>query len=184
MGDCVKNKIIDDLATGNSNKIAMEHIQNCSYCSARLKEAKDFWNRFQKELNSPTTKREHELLDWIDPPPRTWIAKPIFEDRSHYKTDVLAAATSTEITQQNVSRVGVLATDNQGILIRVLHYKSTGKTILYFLSDDPNKMKKVGVRIPQINFTGVTNQYGELDIGSVNLDQWTDWSVEIQSGES
>ncbi|MFQ6614258.1 MAG: hypothetical protein ACE5D1_05385 [Fidelibacterota bacterium] len=181
MKSCLTNNKIEALALGRSLPDAEEHVKNCLLCRERLKTAREFLQQVESGLNAPPDPREIQLSSPAGFPSGKWIATPIQTLVPTFRPSVYAAATTVDLPKREINRVGLLATPDQDILIRVLHYTTSGEVKLFLVSDQKRKIELVLIKIPAIGFEGVTTVSGVINLGRIDPCGWNEWQVEIHT---
>ncbi|NOZ75240.1 MAG: hypothetical protein GXO90_07655 [FCB group bacterium] len=184
MKKCLPNKMIESLALGNQMPETDDHLKNCSLCRNRIEIAKDFFRQMEMDLASSLSQREINLAESLESPIGKWIATPVQTMTPTLRPSVYAAASTIDLPKREIQRVGLLATPDKEILIRVLRYTSSGQVKLFLISKHKHKTELVLIKIPAIGFEGVTDKSGEVSIGKIDPSDWEMWQIEVQTASA
>ncbi|RMF07293.1 MAG: hypothetical protein D6762_07850 [Candidatus Neomarinimicrobiota bacterium] len=172
--------MIEAVAQGAGDAKARSHVDSCAFCRHRVHEAQKFYLQFLAEWQKPLSLKERHLVSRFNRPTQRWTVTPVHTLAPAVPRSVYAAATSLQVREPRIKRVGLLSSPDQDVLIRLLQDTRSGDVHLFLLMSNP-EVEWVAVTIPNLDFTEYTPTNSSLNLGPVSVTEWKQWTIQIRT---
>lgn len=162
-----------------------KHMETCSFCLGRYRDTYQFYHDagiFIRKLHSDKEMALVKSLERI-PVQHTHIALPFYTQAS-LKPDpvsVMAAANILSPETRVTENLGILATKEKDILIRVMKSSLRGEIDLHLISENEQKYRNVLVRLPFLPDEFTSDENGKVNLGNIELPELSEMKVEVQT---
>jgi len=160
------------------------HLQQCDFCRDRFHWLTSYYQRFQEEYELSLTPNLRSVLGTQTDlaKQRTYIAYPFVSERvpplPPKGFPILKADSKTDDPFENL---GVLVTENQEVLVRVMRNTDTKEVTLHLIAESAEKYRNVLVRIPSLEGEYISDEHGRVSLGRVMLPSRDELFVEVQT---
>jgi len=183
--NCLTEFEIEQLVRNcNVNAAWHTHLQQCDFCRDRFHWLTSYYQGVQKEYESCPTPAIKTILGTQDVAAKsgTYIAYPFISKRvpplPPKNLPILRADSDTNEPFENI---GVLVTENQEVLVRVMRNTETKEVILHLIAGSADKYRNVLVRIPSLEGEYTSDEYGRVPLGRVILPSREELFVEVET---
>lgn len=163
----------------------LDHIARCTFCSDRYLDYKLRVLDVVPAENIQPSPTEKILTASLTKPGKSLfhIAYPFYAQARSFVTpySTLAAANDRPIPKNSVESVGVLATVDRELMVRVLRHPQTNETELYLIAEDELRYRNVLVHVPSLAKNYISDDAGRVFLGNIPLVNMEDLTVEVQS---
>jgi hypothetical protein len=168
----LEHAVLAELSRQPEDPQVAEHLHSCQFCSERYRYLTRFYRDFDNSLRQPLTVSEEAWLDYLMQGRRAVIILkflPTTQQELEPYSSILSAETEAQLPQQLVRNLGVLASEDQDVIIRLLRHLESRELYLHLIAEDKAKYQHVLINIEGFADTYVTDEWGQVKLGMVNI---------------
>jgi len=168
-----------------SDEESFDHISVCSFCNERFEEKKRFYFEMGEYYKRLPTSRENALVKEIGPaiPEHVFIAFPYVPPQHNIadRISIMAAQSDSLPVSRVVENIGLLATQKQDVLVRIMRTVSNKEIFLHLISEREEYYRNVLVRLPFSDKDYIADASGKVTLGKIELPELSTLTVQIQT---